>query len=144
MKRILIPIIILILFIVLLILFIQFDKEPSNEKGLNIDSSENNLDEELAECNFNSTDPLPCFERLSLDKDDITLCNNLENPDERESCKSNFARVKNDESYCNLIEENFYKNSCYWWIAYDKRNPSICSNIVDAELKNSCIKAANS
>ncbi|PLX28160.1 hypothetical protein C0583_00325 [Candidatus Parcubacteria bacterium] len=80
-----------------------------------------------------------CFVLLAKQKVDVSICDKIEGRDSHVSdCIQGVAEQKNDESLCAQIEKSTYSDSCYASLASLKQDASICASIEQERKRNSC------
>lgn len=79
-----------------------------------------------------------CYRVFSSTGKDFTLCEKINNREEKKWCYGNVAVATENTSLCEKIRfDQFRKDKCYWDIAKKKSDDSLCEK-VSGEWKNSC------
>ena len=80
-----------------------------------------------------------CFSNVAVIKNDIKICENLQNFNDKEYCYLKFAQHAADPSICtNKIKSTDLLNGCYRVVASARKDVAICSKINETSLREEC------
>lgn len=80
-----------------------------------------------------------CFEIISQKKNNINICENISENNDREICHAHFAKYSKDVEICKTKIKNIEnKDICYRVVASAKKDISLCQEITGQKLKDEC------
>jgi hypothetical protein len=82
-----------------------------------------------------------CYKTLAKEKQDISLCGNIEFEGHVQECYLDLALLKGDSNICSRISKTqypHYSDRCYKEIALSFGDSSLCSDILDENQRSDC------
>jgi len=133
------------------ILEIQADEELKNCNSLEKKEEKDNCFQNLAikkesekYCQFIENKNLreSCYFEFATwqGKENINLCEKIENEDQKLYCK---AKISLDKIYCEKMKDENQKTGCFLYLAFIFGDEKICADIKNDDGKNICFAVAN-
>jgi hypothetical protein len=79
-----------------------------------------------------------CYLEIGKMKQDVFICNLINDALYKEKCVSNIAVEKRDMTFCEVVEED-RQNDCYWLYGTKIKDPVACNKISDEYSSKSCL-----
>ncbi|MEK7497057.1 MAG: hypothetical protein AAB657_04125 [Patescibacteria group bacterium] len=79
-----------------------------------------------------------CFLTLAAQKEDIKICDSINNIEPREFCYSNVAVITKNLPVCYGIGETLSRDLCFSGIASESNDYELCGKIKDDSFRSQC------
>jgi len=86
----------------------------------------------------NEQDRYNCYLQFAVNKKESSICNKMKYENEKDFCYIKVAVAEMDSSICDKIQYQFRKDVCYLNVAKAKENLSICNIIQNPKYKEDC------
>ena len=97
------------------------------------------IDSQLKKCeNTQEANKIECFGDLAIERDDVSVCSEIETRTDSYYCMIIFAESKEDTSICDDMITRYEHDTCYEKIAIKKKDASICDSIQSSFGRDAC------
>ena len=87
----------------------------------------------------NTDQKMICQINIAKTEGDIDSCNKIENTDAQDICRAMMGMDQDNEKYCNLVKDEYYKWECLIKVALRNDDGDICDKITHKTQKDMCL-----